>query len=85
MFIGFFNIYILQLQVRVPHQGGPLRGLLRRQQADRVWVQGQDHQAVEHLGSVQVHHPGRGPQRLGLLRQVQPQQPEPHHRLMRMG
>merc|ERR1712018_453308 len=26
---------ILHSQVRVPHQGGPLRGLLRRQQADR--------------------------------------------------
>merc|ERR1712110_654860 len=30
------------------------RGLLRRQQADRVCQQGQDHQAVEHPRPVQV-------------------------------
>merc|ERR1719221_824605 len=34
---------------------------------------------------MQVHHPGRGPPGLGVLRQVLSQQCQPHHRLCRVG
>merc|ERR1712107_361301 len=53
--------------------------------ADCVRRQGQDHQAVEHSCPVQVHHPGGWPPRLGLLREVLSQQPEPHHCVRWMG
>merc|ERR1712080_695198 len=46
---------------------------------------GQDHQVVEHPCPVQVHNSGGWPPRLGLLRQVLAQQPEPDHRLRRVG
>merc|ERR1712032_399206 len=39
----------------------------------------------EHPCPVQVHDPGGWPPRLGLLCQVLPQQPEPNHRLRRVG
>ena len=47
------------MQVRGPHQGRYVRRFLCRQQADRLRIPGQDHQAVEHPGPVQVHHPGQ--------------------------
>ena len=53
--------------------------------SDRFWLSRQDHQALEHPCPVQVHHPGGGSLRLGVLRSVLAQQLEPHHRFMRMG
>ena len=53
--------------------------------SDRFWLSRQDHQALEHPCPVQVHHPGGGSLRLGVLRSVLAQQLQPHHRFMRMG
>lgn len=62
--------------------GCPLRRLLRGQQADRVRLPRQDHQALEHPGRVQVHDRprGRGPLRLGLVRPLLPHPRDAHYR-----
>ena len=40
------------------HEGRVERCIFCRQSPDRVWITRQNHQAVEHTGSVQVHYSG---------------------------
>mmetsp|Transcript_5688 Transcript_5688/g.13894 ORF Transcript_5688/g.13894 Transcript_5688/m.13894 type:complete len:217 (+) Transcript_5688:168-818(+) len=67
-----------------PHQRRPLRGLLQRQSPNRLWLARQNHQALEHSRRVQVYHRKGRPQRVGLVRPLQPQRPATH-RLGRLG
>jgi len=43
---------------RWSHEGRVERCIFCRQSPDRVWITRQNHQAVEHTGSVQVHYSG---------------------------
>lgn len=55
------------------------------QSSNCLWLSRQDHQIVEHLGWVQIHHPRRWSLRLGILRTLLPQPLQPHHCLLRLG
>lgn len=71
--------------LRRPHQRCPLRLLLRRQPPDRLRFPRPHNQAVEHPRRLQVHHHRQGPLRVGVVRALQPQPPEPRHRLQLLG
>ncbi len=71
--------------LRWPHRRRPLGLLLRRQPPDRLGLARPHHQALEHPRRVQVQHHRRRSLRVGQLRPLQPQPPEPRHCLRRLG